>query len=318
MYQYKGEKNMIDVIKTMIGEICQELSIDYKFVSKDWVLILEKEGKTKFVAGYKFDLNEHAMGLIADDKYALYEVLKYKNIPVIEHEIVYPPSNHLQYATGCNTYAYVKDYFKKHYGNIVIKPNDGTCGHHVFHVTDIQQIDSILDKLFESHSSISICPFYDIKYEYRIVVLNGKAKLLYEKHLPCVIGDGNKSIRELLLEFNGLYFKDKLKDSKYDKVLKNQEKFQYDWRFNLSCGSVSKKIEEEEIRQKLILITERLLKQIPLKFGSIDIIRTVHDEFFVLEVNSGVMLDHYMEQNQDSYNQVKEIYKEAIKSLFYE
>ena len=74
--------------KEIIKEICTEDNIKYKFLSKDWVIMLEKDGKTRFISGYKFDLNSHGIGLIADDKYALYEVLKSKNIPVIAHKLV--------------------------------------------------------------------------------------------------------------------------------------------------------------------------------------------------------------------------------------
>lgn len=134
--------------KEIIKEICTEDNIKYKFLSKDWVIMLEKDGKTRFISGYKFDLNSHGIGLIADDKYALYEVLKSKNIPVIEHKIVYNKMNNLDYAIGCNTYEYVKEYFEKNNNNIVIKPNDGTCGKNVFNVTDVNEIDIVLDKIF--------------------------------------------------------------------------------------------------------------------------------------------------------------------------
>ena len=139
---------MTKTFKEIIKEICVEDNIEYKSLSKDWVIMLEKDGKTRFISGYKFDSNSHAMGQIADDKYALYEVLKSKNLPVIEHNIVYNKTNNLDYAIGCNTYEYVKEYFKNNDNDIVIKPNDGTCGKNVFKVTDVNEIDGILDKIF--------------------------------------------------------------------------------------------------------------------------------------------------------------------------
>lgn len=208
-------------------KICKEKNIKYSLLSKDWVIMLEKDEKTRFISGYKFDLNSHGIGLIADDKYALYEVLKRKNIPVVEHKIVYNKTNKLDYAIGCNTYEYVKDYFMENNQNIVIKPNNGTCGKNVFKVTNIEQIDDILDKIFSDNYSISICPFYNILHEYRVIMLNGENKLSYTKYLPIVIGDGRKTIRELLLEFNHEYFADKLEDSKYDKVLGYKERYEY-------------------------------------------------------------------------------------------
>ena len=302
--------------KEIIKEICTEDNIKYKFLSKDWVIMLEKDGKTRFISGYKFDLNSHGIGLIADDKYALYEVLKSKNIPVIEHKIVYNKMNNLDYAIGCNTYDYVKEYFEKNNNNIVIKPNDGTCGKNVFNVTDVNEIDIVLDKIFLKNYSISMCPFYKIKHEYRAIMLDGENKLLYTKYLPIVTGDGNKTIRQLLLDFNYDYFIDKLEDSKYDKVLPKNKTFEYNWKFNLSQGSIAKKLNDKLLQDRLIKIAKQVCKEINLKFGSIDIIETTNNELLVLEVNSGVMLENYIRLNPNEYIYAKDIYRNAIKNLF--
>ena len=302
--------------KEIIKEICTEDNIKYKFLSKDWVIMLEKDGKTRFISGYKFDLNSHGIGLIADDKYALYEVLKSKNIPVIEHKIVYNKMNNLDYAIGCNTYEYVKEYFEKNNNNIVIKPNDGTCGKNVFNVTDVNEIDIVLDKIFLKNYSISMCPFYKIKHEYRAIMLDGENKLLYTKYLPIVTGDGNKTIRQLLLDFNYDYFIDKLEDSKYDKVLPKNKTFEYNWKFNLSQGSIAKKLNDKVLQDRLIKIAKQVCKEINLKFGSIDIIETTNNELLVLEVNSGVMLENYIRLNPNEYIYAKDIYSNAIKNLF--
>ncbi len=306
---------MAEIFKKIIEDICRENGIKYNFLSKDWVIMLEKNGKKRFISGYKFDLNSHGIGLIADDKYALYDVLKVKKIPVIEHKIVYNKTNNSDYAIGCNTYEYVKDYFTQNNNHIVIKPNNGTCGRNVFNVTDINEIDTILDKLFKTNYSISICPFYEIKNEYRVIMLNGEKKLLYAKYLPIVIGNGKKTIRQLLLEFNPIYFKDKLKDSKYDKILNDKEKFEYNWKFNLSQGSIAKMVENKSLEEKLIQIAKDVCNNINLRFGSIDIVETINGKLLVLEANSGVMIDNYIKLNPNEYNLVKEIYKEAVESL---
>lgn len=307
---------MTNNFKELIKEICVELNIKHKFLSKDWVIMLEKDEKTRFISGYKFDLNSHGIGQIADDKYALYEVLKSKNIPIIEHKIVYNKTNNLDYAIGCNTYDYVKEYFQKHNNNIVIKPNEGTCGKNVFKVTDINEIDSILDKIFLKNFSISICPFYNIKHEYRAIMLDGENVLLYAKYLPVVSGDGEKTIRQLLIDFNHDYFINKLSDSKYDRVLPKNETFEYGWKFNLSQGAIAKKVTDKLLQNRLINIAKQVCKEINLKFGSVDIIETTDNKLLVLEVNSGVMLENYAKLNPHEHATVKNIYKNAIISLF--
>ena len=147
-------------------------------------------------------------------------------------------------------------------------------------------------------------------------MLNGENKLLYAKYLPIVTGDGNKTIRQLLLEFNYDYFADKLKDTKYDRILTNKEIFEYNWKFNLSQGSIAKKINDKLLENKLIKIAKQVCDEINLKFGSIDIVQTTNNDLYVLEVNSGVMLENYIRLNPDEYITAKNIYKNAIENLF--
>ena len=303
-------------IYNIIEDICNEEGINYKLLSKDWVLMLEKNNMTRFISGYKFDSNSHALGTILDDKYALYEILKEKNIPIIEHKIIYSPTNKLSYATGCNTYEYVQQYFKANNNNIVIKPTDGTCGNNVYHIQNINELTSTLDSLFVKHHSLCMCPYYEIENEYRVILLNGEIQLCYEKNLPKVIGDGKSSIRNLLIVFNPSYFSNKLSDTKYDRILPKDEIYTYNWKFNLSQGSISKPIIDENLKEKLTKIVNAIYNFIDVNFVSIDIIKTNDNNLQVLEINSGVMLENYLKQHPNDRNIIKEIYKKAIGNLF--
>lgn len=302
--------------KELIQEICNEENIKCNFLSKNWVIMLEKNNLTKFICGYKFDLNSHGIGQIADDKYALFEVLDSKKIPVTQHKIVYNPTNNFDYAIGCNSYDYVKNFFKENNNHIVIKANIGSCGRNVYQVTSEDEIDLTLEKLFKTYSSVSICPFYKIKREYRLLMLDGNIELLYGKYLPLVYGDGIKSIRQLLLDFNYNYFVDKLDDPKYDNILNKDEEFLYNWKFNLSQGSIAKKVHDRTLIQKLETLAKKICKEINLQFGSIDIIQTDSDELLVLEINSGVMIENYLMQYPEDYEVVKNIYRKAINRMF--
>ena len=147
-------------------------------------------------------------------------------------------------------------------------------------------------------------------------MIDGEPELLYSKYLPIVIGDGNKTIRDLLIEFNQNYFANKLEDSKYDRVLDKDEKFQYNWKFNLSQGSIAKKVNDEELTERIISIAKKVCEEINLKFGSVDIIQTKDNKLYVLEVNSGVMMDNYISLMPDGYMTAKNIYKKAIEKMF--
>ena len=305
---------MNKTFKNIIKEICEELNVNYKALSKDWVIMLEKNGVKKFISGFKFDLNNHALGIVLDDKYATYELLKEHNIPVISHNIVYGPNNKNDYAIGCNNMEYLESLFYKYNKDVVLKINDGSCGTEVIHLKALDDLKSKFECLTKKYYSLSICPFYNIENEYRAIVLNGKVELMYKKCKPIIVGDGKSTIKELLQKFNYTYFKDYDKANS-DKILKDEEQFEYDWRFNLSNGAKVSfdiiKSDKENIQQ----LAEEISSKIGVRFGCIDIIKTTDNKFFTMEINSGVMTNHFIKQVDNGYEIAKNIYRKAIKAL---
>ena len=57
-----------------------------------------------------------------------------------------------------------------------------------------------------------------------------------------------------------------------------------------------------------------IAKKIGLGFGSIDIIKTSDNELFVMEINSGVMMENFIKQIPEGYSIAKKIYTKVIKS----
>lgn len=306
----------MDNFHELIKEICMEQGITCSVLSKDWVLMLEKEGKIRFISGYKFDLNRHGFGSIIDDKYATFEVLKMNNIPIIEHHILFHQNNTNNYASGSNMYSKVEDLFNQYQQNMVLKANNSTCGNEVYSIRKKEDISFYLDKLFHKNFSISICPFYDIKTEYRLIVLNNECVFLYGKKRPIIVGDGRKSIRELLMEFNSYYFKNKLFSEEYSRVLAENELFEYNWQFNLSKGSMPFKLNDSKKREKLLSFCKRITDIFDIGFCSIDIIETVSGEFYVMELNSGIMMKNYMEIMPQGRKEAKKVYSTAIRKMF--
>jgi len=299
----------------IVKEICDELNIKMTITSKDWMTILEKDNQKRFLLGTKFDLNSYALGSIFDDKYATYEMLKHFSIPVTEHQIIFSPTNESDFAMGCNTYEYAYDYLEKHDNNIVIKVNDGHQGKGVYHVTTKEGVKNVLDELFLNNYSLSLCPYYDIKSEYRVIMLDKEVELLFKKIKPIVIGDGIKTVKELLCEMNSHFF-DYIDNDDLNYVLNCGEKYEYNWQFNLSKGATMTTDIDSCVKDKVVKLAKRVANTIDVCFASVDIVELETGEFLVLEINCGVATKHFREIHPNGYEITKNIYKKAIMKMF--
>lgn len=296
--------------KEIIKEICKEEDIKIEIMSNDYLIKLTKNNVTKFIWGCKFPLNNHSIGSIIDDKYALYEICKNNNIPIIEHQIVWNPNNKL----GKNTSEVLKEYFNKYNRDVVLKPNNGSKGIDVYHLTNLDDLINVSNNLFSKYFSLSICPYYDIKNEYRVVILDNEVKLVYEKDKLVVKGNDKDRVKDLLNKSNPIYFQN-MDLAKYDYVLSDGEILEYDWRFNLSRGATAKLINDKNLENKIASLALDVAKILGACFVSVDIINS-NGKLLVMEVNSGVCIDKVCNFIDRDFKIVKEIYRSAIKKMF--
>lgn len=274
----------------LIQEICSEMDIKSEKMSYDWVIQLSKNGKISHIARNYFDLNSQVSGLIADDKYATYEVLKSQNVPVIEHEMVFNPNVKRNLVFTNNILEIIETEFSK-YRALVVKPNNSFQGNGVTLCNTVRDVELALEKIFENNENATICPYYNIKTEYRTFYLNGEVLLIYGKTKPCVIGDGSKSLEELIKKLN-LPEKDVVQDSlralDMNYIPSNNEKVEISWKHNLSGGAKPHILQKGDLYNKIQDLAIKAGKAMNINFATIDIIQTVENELYVLEVNSGV------------------------------
>ena len=107
---------------SMIREICLEMDIKMENLSYNWILQLTKDGKTRHITNYLFDINPQATGTIVSDKYATSEVLKSQNVPVIEHRMIMNPLVWGEFIPNQGIWSDIISEFSK-YGTLVVKPN---------------------------------------------------------------------------------------------------------------------------------------------------------------------------------------------------
>lgn len=298
-------KNYQEIIK----EICDELNINLTLLSKDFIFELERDNIRKYLFGYKFPMNDHGIGLVLDDKYAFYEVLNNLNLKTVEVKPVfenYNPDN-------------LVEYLNEH-KELIVKSKNGTCGTEVFKVDNPVDLFDKVDFLLNKNTPICLSPYYNIKSEYRVIILNNEVKLMYGKKRPILIGDGKKTILELLQEFNPNYYRkqnnlDNL-EMNLNRVLDINQKLEIGFKFNLSRGSVIFDINDLNLESKLQSMALVVTSKLNIKFASVDIIETFDNELLILEANSGVMMDNFMKLNKNGREIAKSIYKEAILNMF--
>lgn len=306
-------------LQRIIKQIALENDLSYEVLSCDLVIKLTKGNKIRYINGYKFGLNSHSLGLILDDKYATYELLNSLGISVCKHHILFRPTNHNSYAKNYNSFDYCYDLFLKYNKNVILKVNNGTCGDGVYHITTKKELKKVYNHLLKYNFSISLCPYYDIKNEYRVILLNNEIKIMYGKINPVVIGNGKDKLIDLLKDFNINYFGYKAnlkKNINYNKVLKKDEKFIYDFKYNLSKGSIITEDIDKKTKSIISKMAKDVSKKINLGFGSIDIIKTNDDKYYVLEINSGVMIENYIKLTSDGFKKAKKVYEEAVLEMF--
>lgn len=136
---------------------------------------------TRYVWGRDFGLNPASSAAILNDKYAIYETLTYHHIPAVECQIIYPEGDPNPWAVGCNSLAFAAQYFRAHRDHIVLKPNYGSQGIGVRQITSLPELARAYREVFARSYSASLCPFYNIQHEYRVVILDGAVRLAYMK-----------------------------------------------------------------------------------------------------------------------------------------
>lgn len=290
----------------IIADICSKLNITLTYTSDRWVKILEKNHQVCYITGYKFDLNNHGIGSIMDDKGLFYDICKIKNIPIIKHYVIFEDYDKKQ----------VIKYFHNHDDCIIIKGNIGTCGLEVFKVDNEKDLIEKITTLFQSQYSISLCPFYEIKHEYRTIYLNKELRIIYGKEKPNIIGDGIHTVKELAVKYNPYYQDISLNNESY--IPKKDELINLNFQFNLSRGAKMFLEIDPDLKKRIVSLSDDVINKLDLSFVSVDIIHTTDDKLLVMEANSGIMMDNYLRFNPQKYSDVYDLYYDAIKIMFNE
>ncbi len=302
----------------IITEICQENDIKIINLDNKRICILSYNGIEKIIWSKKFELNSVTSTKIADNKSSTYQVLHQKNIPCIEYKRYNGYYREGVLCLGDSSLEDINNDLVK-YSQMVIKPDNGYEGVDVYRIKKLSDISYYSKKFNSQYKYICTSPYYQIKNEYRTICLNGTALLSYKKTLPFVVGNGIDNVERLIqLEFksNALKYINQLTKDEKKYIPKLNEEINISWKFNLSQGAESTNIEDENLLYLIQQLSLKAANAIHINFSSVDVIETVNGAFLIMEINSGVVINKFIDHDPSNYKIAKSIYKKAIFSMF--
>lgn len=305
-----------NLVVKIIKEICKEQQIEIECFSDDWILKLNKKGKDqyRYIVGDKFELNLSSIDHLCIDKAATSDIMKSHKIPNVKHYFFENPEIKKECNKNTN-YTKILELLNEH-KKVVCKPNNGSGGRNVYLVKNEKELNLAINNIFEREDFLALSPFYEIKKEYRLIIVNEKIQLIYSKQIPYILGNGVNTISELAIAY--------LKKQEIDlamevlnnkKVLEKNEKYNLNWKHNLGQGAKAVILEDEELIRKLSELGNEVINKLNIKFASLDIVE-IGNEYKVIEINSSVMMGGFASQSDTNYNMAKEIYKEALLKMF--
>ncbi|MBQ8640455.1 MAG: hypothetical protein IJ468_15035 [Lachnospiraceae bacterium] len=302
----------------ILNEICQEEGITLSSYSGDWAFMLKRQDRKAFILGYQFGLNQSSVQQICTDKNIASEVLTQENVPCVFHQCYMSPQ--LQSYIGVQgNWRTLLGELEKH-GTLVCKDNYGTGGNQVYLVHNARELEDAASKIFTVSQAMAVCPYEEIIEEFRLVILDGEIRLAFTKIRPSLTGDGVKTVAELFAEavIDGKAC-GMTAPAKKDLTIipAGGESWLLNWKHNLGQGARARELDVTELDPRAVELADRVYHALNIRFASVDVIRCA-DGWKVLEVNSGVMMEHFASTGPAYYQKAKSIYRDAILKMLQE
>lgn len=175
------------------------------------VVRAEKNGKEFYVCSALTTLSPTHGHLIAEDKWLTYECLTTANISTPESMLVWEEDEDFSEAVT----------FMEKHGKVIVKP---TCTNHGDGITMnvsskkrlLESIEYARNAAKENGKALSVIIQKQVEgEEYRFLIIDGKCVAVANRRPPFVLGDGKRTVKELIEEKN----KDPLRGEGHEKPL---------------------------------------------------------------------------------------------------
>ncbi|MEZ4605251.1 MAG: hypothetical protein R2880_10250 [Deinococcales bacterium] len=307
---------------SILRELSLEEGLEYQVFSEGWIIRLgqPETGKYRYVYGHTFDLDSAASQLVVSDKVATAILLTMAAIPCVEHKLFLHPQVYEQVAAE-GSYKALYDYAVQYDFKVVLKSLRGSSGNDIFRCNNAREIEQAMLKLFQRHDDLAVSPFVEILGEYRLIMLDGQCLLTYLKERPYVIGNGQSPLHQLIkdkFQHQSLKIRQSLIEQNHQQlttVLPQGQHHLLSWQHNLSKGAEPRAVQNAALADELLKLAQKATQALNIRFASVDVIAT-REGLKILEINAGMMMEHYIRLVPQGYEQAKQIYKAVLQKLF--
>jgi glutathione synthase/RimK-type ligase-like ATP-grasp enzyme len=169
---------------------------------------------------------------------------------------------------------------------VMVKANAEAGGAGIERVDSREELGAALDRAFAFGSVVLIEPYVANMRDYRLLVLDGKLLLAYERIPLTIIGDGRSTIRELAPSREDV----NLRGHAWSDVLAEGESLRLLDVANLSQGGNAVEIAPSAELTQLAISAARDMN---LRFCGVDILTDAGDTRWILELNASPTIHHF-------------------------
>jgi ribosomal protein S6-L-glutamate ligase RimK-like protein len=235
-----------------------------------WIAELAARGRRCHVVGYNFPVNDAASAIMAGDKVAASVLMARDGVPHVPHRLLRPAPDEELAETAARLPV-----------PLVVKPLSGSGGRDVHRAGSPDEALAVLRDLAGPYAALAVCPWLDVRHEYRVVTLDGRPLLAFEKRLPGPARPGEAA----------------------------------EWRHNLSRGALGAEVAGPGLRDALGELAARAAGSLGLRLSAVDIVDTGGGHA-VIEVNSGVCLERFSRQDPGCRAAAGRVYEAAVAACF--
>jgi D-alanine-D-alanine ligase-like ATP-grasp enzyme len=238
--------------------------------------------------------NDSTAATLASDKYFTNIILERADVATLGGNYFFLHDRHRDHRPGGHETEDAVKYFARLGAAAFVKPLAGSRGDFAQAIHDEAALRSYIREVARYYDSILMQPLVSGD-EFRIFLLDDEVLYAARKHPPFMLGDGARSIRDLLVEHNAALRARGLspaaisaaRDPSLDRILPKGERWEMPGRMNLSAGGTMAL--EDAPSAAMSIAARNAARALGLRVAAVDLFTDVAgkpDVVAVIEVNS--------------------------------